>query len=117
MRRAQILCAIAATAISGISIKCNNNPSGPADLTFRNVLFSEGFENGLTSDYRQVAYMPSQGMMSVSTKYARTGTSSLTSDSNNTGIKRMLDLAITDSIAGLQGHKDYYIDDITVFKK
>jgi hypothetical protein len=65
-----------------------------------NVILSEGFEGDLSS-YRQITYMTGQGLMSITTQQAHSGKGSLTSDSNNTGIKRMIDPSIDDSIAGL----------------
>jgi hypothetical protein len=41
-------------------------------------------------------------MMSISTQYAHSGKCSLTSDSNNTSIKKGISPSIDDSIAGLQ---------------
>jgi hypothetical protein len=82
------------------------NPVTPPDQSFGDVILSEGFEGDSTyldsNNYRQINYDPSQGMMSISTQYAHSGKSSLTSDSNNTSIKRGISPSIGDSIAGLQ---------------
>jgi hypothetical protein len=92
-----------AAAILGMSITCNgpNNPVSTLDYVPGNVILSEGFEGDLSA-YKQITYMPDQGMMSLSTQDARFGKGALTSDSNNTGIKKMFDPSIDDSIAGLQ---------------
>ena len=85
-------------------MRCNNN-SGPTNSTDKvpgTAILSEGFEGDL-SNYRQITYDPGiQGMMSISTQHAHSGKSSLTSDSNNTSIKRVISPSIDDSIAGLQ---------------
>lgn len=65
------------------------------------IFISEGFEGDL-SKYKQVTYALGQAKMSISKQYAHSGNGSLTSDSNNTGIKCVIDPAIMDSIAGLQ---------------
>jgi hypothetical protein len=84
-------------------MRCNNNsgPTNPTDKVPGTAILSEGFEGDL-SNYRQITYDPAQGMMSISTQHAHSGKSSLTSDSNNTGIKRGISPSIDDSIAGLQ---------------
>ena len=98
MGKARVVYGTVALAICAMVLSCDkNNPVQPLG----NVIFSEGFEGGL-SNYRQVSYYDQDGMMSISTKYARSGKGSLTSDSNNTSIQRTMDPAITDSIAGLQ---------------
>ena len=113
MRKSRMLYAITAAAIGGMVIMCNQNnaPTDPPDNPEPppgNVIFSEGFEgyagNQLdTVDlYRKITYDPAQGWMSISTQHARSGMCSLTSDSNNTSIKRRMDQYLEDSIAGLQ---------------
>jgi hypothetical protein len=103
MKKSRLVYAILAVAISGMIVECKNNngPIAPADIAPGNLILSEGFETDL-SNYKQVTYYPSEGMMSLSTQHARSGKGSLTSDSNNTGIKKVLDPSINDSIAGLQ---------------
>ena len=102
MRISRIPYAVAA-AIGGMVVSCNgpNSPIASPDLPPGSVIFSEEFEGDLSS-YRQITYAIGQGMMSLSTQQARSGKRSLTSDSNNTGIKRVIDPSINDSIAGLQ---------------
>jgi hypothetical protein len=75
-----------------------------------NIIFFEGFEgNNLTDAGFRVAYRGSgYGLMSITSKAAHNGsTHSLTTDSNKTGIRKLLtvDQFITDSIAGL----DFYL--------
>ena len=106
MTKSRIAFAIAVVAICGMIMNCNKNsnptgPTPPPDPTTGQIIVSEGFEGDL-SNYRQINYDSSQGMMSISTQYAHSGKASLTSDSNNTGIKRTVDPSIHDSIAGLQ---------------
>ena len=71
-----------------------------------NVIFSEGFEgNNLDSAGFRVAYRgPDYGWMIITTNAAHSGTHSLASDSNKTGIRKILpvDQFINDSIAGLE---------------
>jgi hypothetical protein len=94
---------IAAVAVGGIVVTCNNNPTTPPPHP-RHVILSEGFEGnnldsaGYTKIYNPRAYGP----MSITTNAAHSGTYSLTSDSNNTGLRKWLDSAISDSIAGLE---------------
>lgn len=106
MRTFQMVYAIAAAAIGAMFIMCNNDkgPTDPPDNPEPppgNVILSEGFEGDL-SNYRQITYTPEQGLMSISTQHPKTGSGSLTSDSNNTSIKRIIEPSIEDSIAGLQ---------------
>jgi hypothetical protein len=111
MRRSQMACVIAAAAIGGMVVMCNQNkaptkpPDNPAPLP-GTIILSEGFEGDSTyldsNNYRQLNYDPAQGRMSISTQHAHSGKSSLTSDSNNTSIKRNFSPSIDDSIAGLQ---------------
>ena len=102
MKKFYAVCAIAAVALGGLLICCDKKDASSAPpAPERNAVLSEGFENGI-SDYMQVTYAPEQGLMSVSTNYAHSGTHSLTSDSNNTGIRKSLDDPISDSIAGLE---------------
>lgn len=102
MRLSGILGIAAAVAVCGISIMCNKD-SGTTIMQ-RNAVFSEGFELTDLSNagYMQLTYVSGQGMMSISTNAAHSGSSSLTSDSNNTGIRKSLNDAIYDSIAGLE---------------
>lgn len=93
----------ATIAMISILFGCNsksNNPQAPTDPN-RNVLLTENFETDLLK-YQQVTYMPGWGMMSISAQAAHSGTHSLTSDANLTGIKKRLDAEIQDSIAGLE---------------
>jgi len=105
MRKSWMLYAImAAVALCVMVVSCskkNTNPVKPPDQPPGNVILSEGFEGDL-SNYRQITYDPAQGMMSISTQHVHSGNGSLTSDSNNTGIKRGISPSIDDSIAGLQ---------------
>lgn len=103
MRKLRMVYAIAA-ATTGVALVVCDNGTDPAALDDKvqgSVILSEGFEGNL-SDYKQITYQPGQGMMSISTQHARFGKGALTSDSNNTGIKKMFDPSIYDSIAGLQ---------------
>jgi hypothetical protein len=88
------------------SKKTPNPVTPPDDQPPGNVILSEGFEGDSTyldsNNYRQITYDPAQGRMSISTQHAHSGKSSLTSDSNNTGIKKGISPSIDDSIAGLQ---------------
>ena len=90
-------------AAVALFISCSKNSSAPEEPTLptRHVLFSDGYENDL-SQYTQVTYMPGWSTMSISTAAAHSGTHSLASDTNKCGIKKILDTAITDSIAGLE---------------
>jgi len=104
MRKSRMVYAIFAVALSGMVVKCSN-PAGPAvtppDKAPGTIILSEGFEGDL-SEYKQLTYLPGQGMMSLSTQKTRWGKGSLTSDSDNTSLRRPLDPSIDDSIAGLQ---------------
>ena len=110
MSMSRVFCILSAVAVSGIVIMCNKN-SGPITppTTPRNVLFSDGFEGnnldsldsagiGYTKLYNPRAYGP----MSITNKASHTGAYSLTSDSNNTGLRRWLDNPVSDSIAGFE---------------
>jgi hypothetical protein len=103
MRKSWMVYAITAVAIVGMIFRCTteNSPTTPPDTVPGNVILSEGFEGDL-SNYKQITYVEGQGMMSISTQHALFGKGALTSDSNNTGIKKMFDPSIYDSIAGLQ---------------
>jgi hypothetical protein len=106
--------AVVAAAMVVLFINCNKNssapPAGPT-APARNVIFTEGFEN-IPYDlddtlhpnpyYSKVTSMPGWTADTISTDAAHSGTHSLTSDSNLSGIKRPLDPAIADSIAGLE---------------
>ncbi|MBN2036561.1 MAG: hypothetical protein JW768_07440 [Chitinispirillaceae bacterium] len=99
---------IAAVAVCGIVVTCDNENSSPTTPPppQRHVILSEGFEGtnldsaGFRQAYRGLDY----GWMSITDKAAHTGSYSLTSDSNKTGIRKLLavDQFITDSIAGLE---------------
>lgn len=99
---------VAAVAAVGMIMMCDkdNNPIAPVNPVPVNtvpgyVILSDDFEGDL-SNYRQVSYYSTDGMLSLSTQHARAGSGSLTSDSNSTSIKKVIDPAINDSIAGLQ---------------
>ena len=113
MRTSRMVYAITVAAIGGMVIMCNQNkaPTDPPDNPEPppgNVILSEGFEGCQNNQldtinlYRKITYDPAQGWMSISTQHARSGMCSLTSDSNNTSVKRRMDPYIEDSIAGLQ---------------
>jgi hypothetical protein len=109
MRKSRMVCAMAAAALCAMAVSCgkkDTNPVKPPDQPLGNVILSEGFEGDSTylgsNNYRQITYSPEQGLMSISTQHPKTGSGSLTSDSNNTGIKKLLEPSIDDSIAGLQ---------------
>lgn len=109
MKKSRMVYTMAAVVIGGIIPQCNDgDPTNTPDKIPGNVILSEGFEgyggNQLdTIDlYRKITYDPAQGWMSISAQHARSGMCSLTSDSNNTSIKRRMDPYIEDSIAGLQ---------------
>ena len=93
----------------GVVVVMCNSSSGPTAVTPppRNVIFLEGFEgNNLDSAQYTKIYNPrNYGRMSISTKAAHTGKYSLTSDSNNTGVRKWLDNPIDDSIAG----REFYL--------
>jgi hypothetical protein len=95
--------AMAAAATGWLIMLCNSgsDPAGSSDKVTGTIILSEGFEGDL-SGYKQIVYDGTQGLMSLSTQQAHSGKGSLTSDSNNTGIKAMIDPSIDDSIAGLQ---------------
>lgn len=101
----QLFCIIGVVAGGGIVITCNNNhnPTTPPPHP-RNVILFDGFEgNNLDSAGYTKLYNPrAYGPMSITNKAARTGAYSLTSDSNNTGLRKWLDNPISDSIAGLE---------------
>jgi hypothetical protein len=103
MTKSRIVYAIIAAVISGMIVTCNkeSGPTAPVDKVPGTIILSEGFEGDLSS-YKQVTYQADQGMMSIATQHAHSGNGSLASDSNNTGIKRMISPSIDDSIAGLQ---------------
>jgi hypothetical protein len=103
MRKFRMVYAMAAAATGLALVVCDNgtDPAAFDDKVRGNVILSEGFEGDL-SNYKQITYVPGQGIMSISTQQAHSGKGSLTSDSNNTGIKRVIDPSIDDSIAGLQ---------------
>ena len=98
MKMSWLFCILVMIAMSAMLIRCNNaNPTSSS--SFKNVLLSEGFESDST--FSQLTFAPGWGVMSKSTAHAYNGKYSLTSDSNQTGIKEPFDL-IADSIAGLQ---------------
>ena len=92
MKKSRMAYGIAAAGIGVIIMQCNNNsgPTAPTDNVPGTVILSEGFEGDL-SNYRQVVYTDGQALMSLSKQCAHSGTGSLTSDSNNTSIKRSID--------------------------
>jgi hypothetical protein len=112
MRKSRMVYVIAAAALCAMVVSCSknkgstSNPVNPPDQPLGNVILSEGFEGDSTyldsNNYRQINYDPTQGMMSISTQHPHSGNGSLTSDSNNTSIKRVISPSIDDSIAGLQ---------------
>jgi hypothetical protein len=102
MKKCWIVSLAAVTTLTGIFPGCDtgtNNPSSGENIG--SVIFEDGFEGNLDG-YRQILYEAGQSMMSTSTEYAKSGKSSLTSNSNNTSIKGRIDPSIDDSIAGLQ---------------
>ena len=103
MNRSPMVPAIAAVALAAAIMHCGEdvNPTNTPDPVPGAVILSEGFEGDL-SVYKQITYDAAQGMMSISTQHAYSGKGSLSSDSNNTGIKARFDPSIDDSIAGLQ---------------
>ena len=103
MGKFRMVYAIAAAALAAAIMHCgkDGNPMNTPDPAPGTVILSEGFEGDL-SGYKQIVYDGFQGLMSITTHQAYSGKGSLTSDSNETGIKRMIDPSIDDSIAGLQ---------------
>lgn len=102
MKKNWIVSLAAVTTLTGVFPGCDsgiNNPSSGG--TLGKVIFEEGFEGNL-ENYRQLLYEENQSMMSISSDYAKSGKSSLTSESNNSSIKVRVDPSIDDSIAGLQ---------------
>lgn len=108
MRISKVLWIAAAVAASGIVIRCNStNPATPTIPPPKTIIFSEGFEgNNLDSSGFRVGYRgPEYGWMSITSKAGHNGSKySLMSDSNKTGIRKILlvDQFITDSIGGLE---------------
>ena len=102
MRMIRMIYTMAAVATWGLIMQCNNgsDPIGPSE-NVTGTIISEGFEGDL-SGYKQITYQTGQRMMSIATQHAHSGKGSLTSDSNNTSIKRVISPSIDDSIAGLQ---------------
>jgi hypothetical protein len=109
MQNFQIFFAAAALAIGGIIMSCgeNNNPLQPLsdDPTAkgRTVIYREDFEETpdvFSENYKPLIYW--QGLMSLTNTHSHGGKKSITSDSNNTGIKMPLETYITDSIAGIE---------------
>jgi hypothetical protein len=108
MIMSRAFCVVAALAVYGIVVRCNSN-SGPITTPIappRHVILSEEFEgtNLDSAGFRQAYRGPDYGWMYITTNAAHTGTYSLTSDSNKTGIRKLLavDQFINDSIAGLE---------------
>jgi hypothetical protein len=103
MKGSLMVSAIAAAVTVAALVVCDNgtDPVTIDDTVPGRVILSEGFEGDLSS-YNQITYVDGQGKMSISTQHARFGKGALTSDSNNTGIKKMIESSIDDSIAGLQ---------------
>jgi hypothetical protein len=110
MKISRVFYIAAAVTVFGIVGMCNK--SGPTSPTPqpRNVLFTEGFEgNNLDSAGYTKLYNPRAfGIMSITTNAAHSGKYSLTSDSNNTGIRKWMydnngdQIVISDSIAGFE---------------
>ena len=98
MKMSKLFCILAMVAIGAMLIRCNS-ASPTSSPSFANVLLSEGFESDAALS--ALTFAPGWGNMSKSTAHAHSGKYSLTSDSNQTGIKEPFDL-IADSIAGLQ---------------
>jgi hypothetical protein len=105
MRMSRVFCIAAAVAVCAIVVTCNKD-SGAISPTPspRHVILSEGFEgdNLDSSGYTKLYNPRMYGPMSITTKAAHKSTYSLTSDSNNTGLRKWLDNPISDSIAGLE---------------
>jgi hypothetical protein len=104
MRKPDVIFSVAIIVMSGVLFSCDNGgtPTGTAsDKLPGTVIMSEGFEGDL-SNYKQVVYTEGQALMSLSKQFAHSGKGSLTSDSNNTSIKCLIEPSIDDSIAGLQ---------------
>jgi hypothetical protein len=111
MRLINVLCKAAAVTLCVVVVMCNSN-NGPTALppSQHTIILSQGFEGnnldsaGYTKIYNPRAYGP----MSITKKTAHTGAYSLTSDSNNTGIRKWLynsngdQVSISDSIAGME---------------
>jgi hypothetical protein len=96
--------ALAMLMLCGVIMRCDNStPNNPLiDPMLNHVILKEGFEGDL-SNYKQMTYRTGvDGMMGISKLNFHTGSGSLTSDSNNTGARCMLEEQIDDSIAGLQ---------------
>ena len=96
--------AMAAVATGGIIVSCTekNNPSGTT-VTPRNVIFSENFEGNADSVLANyMPLVPGQAKMPITNAIAFSGKQSLTSDSDNTGIKDFIGTPIEDSIAGIE---------------
>jgi hypothetical protein len=93
---------VAAVAVYGVIVNCNNGPT--TNTPPRNVILSEGFEgNNLDSAGYTKLYNPRMyGCMSITTLAGHSGTHSLVSDSNNTGVRKWLESSMSDSIAGLE---------------
>jgi len=106
MNISRIFCFLFAVGVGTMGIMCNSN-SNPTPLVVappKNVVLFDGFEgNNLDSVGYTKLYNPhSYGWMSITTNAAHSGTYSLTSDSNNTGLRRWLDNPVFDSIGGLE---------------
>lgn len=111
MEKLKIVFVVTVLAIGGIIVSCgdkNTNPLQPIlpdDPTAkgRTVIFHEDFEKTQTAfseDYKPLIYI--EGLMTLTNKLVHGGKQSITTDSNNTGIKLPLETYITDSIAGIE---------------
>jgi hypothetical protein len=84
-------------------VGCSKKSSGPtAPAPVRNVIFTDDFENGLSSDWNQLIWQTGWTMMSIASDCGHSPTHSLTSTDSMTGLKRQIYPGITDSIAGLE---------------
>jgi hypothetical protein len=102
MKKCWIVSFAAVTTLTGIFSGCDSGTNNPSSgETLGQVILEEGFEGNL-ENYRQLLYETNQSMMTISSNCAKSGKSSLTSESNNSSIKVRVDPSIDDSIAGLQ---------------
>jgi hypothetical protein len=87
-------------------IGCSKKSSGPTapenPPPVKNVIFTDDFENGLSSDWNQLIYQIGWTMMSIASDCGHSPTHSLTSTDSMAGLKRQIYPSIMDSIAGLE---------------
>ena len=101
MLRQRILAGVVVVCVAGLMMGCSkkDNPVAPPERT---VLFTEGFEGDL-SNWRD-NYMINIGdfypQMRISTDAARTGTHSITSDSNRCALLYYVDPRVETGIVG-----------------